>query len=532
MKQVASPSSGLQEGFLSNLRYDLPAGLVVFLVALPLCLGIALASGAPLFSGVITGVIAGVLVGFLSGSNLSVSGPAAGLTTIVASAIVTLGSFEAFLCAVFLSGIFQILFGALRAGPLAGLFPTSVIKGMLVAIGLTIFLKQIPHALGGKADFHDEMGFYSLTSQDNAVGEISRALVSVSPSAALISFLSLALLLFWNSPAAKKIKLTAYLPGPLATVILGAVLNQIFHLHFPGLALTAQDGHLVELPSIASAGDLLKELSFPLFSALWSKTVWVTAFTIAVVGSLETLLCIESTDKMDPFRRISDNNRELFAQGIGNVLCGLVGGLPMTSVIVRSSANIYAGGRTRMSSVFHGAILLACVLLIPGLLNLIPLASLASVLLVVGYKLAHPDVFKRMFRLGADQFLPFIITVFAILFTDLLSGVLVGLVAGIGTVLKASYYSAITVAEGSTHTLIRFTKDVTFVHKLRLKKALRGINGGTKVIFDGTRVMFIDYDIYELIEDFQQTAPLRNIEIELRGMENKRFALFGPNVKE
>ncbi len=520
---MAPATNELKPGIWNNLRYDLPSGLVVFLVALPLCLGIALASDAPLFSGVITGVIAGVLVGSLSGSQLSVSGPAAGLTTIVASSIHSLGGFEAFLCAVFLSGVFQVLLGALRAGALAGLFPVSVIKGMLVAIGITIILKQIPHAVGGQADFDDEMGFYSLTGQDNALGEISRALLTLSPSAVVICLASLLLLIYWESPAAKKLKLTSYLPGPLATVVLGAVLNEIFHLHFTGLGLTAEDGHLVQLPAIASVGDLLHELSFPDFSHFGSKGVWLAGMTIAAVGSIETLLCIESTDKMDPYRRMSNNNRELIAQGIGNACAGLVGGIPMTSVIVRSSANIYAGARTRMSAVFHGAILLLCVLLIPGLLNMIPLASLAAVLLIVGYKLAHPLLFKKMFRLGADQFLPFIITVLAILFTNLLTGVMVGLVVGLGVVLKASYYSAIMVIEDGDHSLIRFTKDVTFVHKLKLKKALMALKDGTKVIIDGSRAMFIDHDIYELVQDFVQTAPQRNIEVELHNMDNKRF---------
>ncbi len=518
-----SAPSELKPGIWNNLRYDLPSGLVVFLVALPLCLGIALASDAPLFSGVITGVIAGILVGTLSGSQLSVSGPAAGLTTIIAASIHNLGGFEAFLCAVFLSGIFQIALGALRAGALAGLFPASVIKGMLVAIGITIILKQIPHAVGGQADFHDEMGFYSLTGQDNALGEISRSIFTLSPTALVICLASLLLLIFWESAAGKRWKLISYLPGPLATVVLGAVLNQIFHLGFPGLGLTAEDGHLVTLPSIGSVGDLMHELSFPDFSQFWTKGVWAAGLTIAAVGSIETLLCIESTDKMDPYRRMSDNNRELIAQGIGNTFIGLVGGIPMTSVIVRSSANIYAGARTRMSAIFHGLILLICVLLIPDLLNRIPLASLAAVLLVVGYKLAHPALFRRMFTLGADQFVPFLVTIVAILFTNLLTGVLVGLVVGLGVVVKASYYSAIMVVQDGDHSLIRFTKDVTFVHKLKLKRALMAVPNGTNVIIDGSRAMFIDHDIYEMVEDFLQTAPQKNIQVSLHNMDNKRF---------
>lgn len=517
------PRTSLTPGMWNNLRYDLPAGLVVFLVALPLCLGIALASEAPLFSGVITGIVAGMVVGTLSGSQLSVSGPAAGLTVIVASSIHTLGGFEAFLCAVVLAGAFQVVLGLCHAGLLAGLFPLSVIKGMLVAIGLTIILKQIPHAVGGQGDFDDEMGFWHLTGQDNAVGEIARALYNISPSATIICISSLILLIYWESDMAKRHKYLSLVPGPLVTVVLGAFINQFFHLNFPGLGLKAEDGHLVQLPHLDSFAALVNELKFPAWEVLSKKAVWIAALTIAAVGSVETLLCIESTDKMDPFRRTSNNNRELLAQGTGNILAGLIGGIPMTSVIVRSSANIYAGARTRMSAIFHGLILLLCVFLIPHLLNLIPLASLAAVLLVVGYKLAHPSLFKKMFALGADQWVPFVVTVIAILMTDLLTGVFIGLVVGLGVVLKTSYYSAFQLIRDGNDALIRFTKDVTFVHKVKLKRMFTELKPHSKVVIDGHRAMFVDYDILELIEDFAASAADRSIQVEIRNLDNKRF---------
>lgn len=516
-------ANAFQPGFKNNLRYDFPASIVVCFVSLPLCLGIALASGAPLFSGILTGVIAGILVGFLSGSALALSGPAAGLALIVASSIPKAGGFEAFLCAVCLSGIFQILLGILRAGAITSLVPVSVIRGMLVAIGITIVFKQIPHAVGGRAEFNDVMGYWDFLNSDGVFGETARALNTFSPVAVLICALSLAVLAYWDRQHTKQIRFFQYLPGALVVVVMGALINQVFHFHFPGLGLTAQDGHLVEMPRIESWSSLIEYLSFPDFSALARPSVWIAAIMMTAIGSLETLLCIESIDKMDPFRRTSDNNRELVAQGVGNLAVGLVGGIPMTAVVGRSTANIYAGGRTRTSAVLGGVLLALFVLLIPELINLIPLASLAAVLIAVGTRLAHPDIFKRVYAKGWDQFLPFIVTVIAILFTNLLTGVLVGLAVGLGIVVKMSYYSALTVVKDRDHTMIRFSKDVTFVHKTSLKNALHAVPAGTKLWIDGSQAYFIDQDIYELLEEFSHSAEERGIEMVLHGMNNKRF---------
>lgn len=515
--------TALQPGLLNNLRYDIPAGVVVSLVGLPLCLGIALASDAPLFSGVITGVIAGIIVGMLSGSELSVSGPAAGLAVIVASAIKHLGSYEAFLCAVVLSGIFQIALGALRAGNLTSLFPVSVIKGLMVSIGITIILKQIPHAVGGIADFHDDMGVWDITGHDNIVGEIARSLLTFNSGAVLICLLSLVLLRLWETDAIRRTRWLGNIPGPLVAVVSACLLNQFFHLGFPGLGVTAEDGHLVNLPNITSLAGFFNELSFPDFRGLETKAVWVAALAITAVGSIESLLCMESTERMDPFQRTSNNSRELIAQGTGNILAGLAGGIPMTSVIVRSSANIYAGARTRMATITHGVILLLCALLIPHILSLIPLASLAAVLIAVGYRLAHPHRFVKMYEQGLDQFLPFMVTVVAVLLTNLLTGVLIGLAVGLIVVVKASYYSAITFVRDGDHALIRFTKDVTFVHKLKLKQLLHSVPAGSKLFIDGSRAMFVDADIYEMLEEYGITAKQRDIELEMVHLSNKKF---------
>jgi MFS superfamily sulfate permease-like transporter len=519
-------SSKLESGVLKNLRYDLPAGLVVFLVALPLCLGIALASNAPLFSGVVSGIIAGIVVGLLSGSPLSVSGPAAGLTVIVASSINQLGSFELFLCAVFLSGILQMLLSVAKAGHLGGLVPNSVVKGLLVAIGLTIILKQIPHLVGGRGDFGDESGSWHLAGQDNVFGEIIRSILTLNPAALSIGIASVALLVFWESPTARKWKIAAWVPGPLLTVIFGIAANEVFQLHFPSLALSASDGHLVELPHLSSFSDLVSVLNFPSFSGLFSLPVWTVAVTIAAIGSLETLLCLEATEKMDPFHRRTSNDRELFAQGVGNLLAGLLGGIPMTSVIVRSSANVFAGGRTRMAAIYHGVLLLLSALLIPNVLNLIPLASLAAVLIIVGFKLAHPKVFKHYFQLGASQNIPFLVTIVAIMATNLLTGVVIGIIVGGIVTLKSSYYSALTVVQEDDHTLIRFAKDVTFVHKTALKDILAKIPDGSRVYIDGTHALFIDQDIYDIVADFERIGLERGIHLEKHNLDNKRFHFF------
>jgi MFS superfamily sulfate permease-like transporter len=510
----------LEPGWKANLKHDLPAGLVVYLVALPLCLGIALASGAPLFAGIIAGVVGGIVVGALSGSEVSVSGPAAGLAVIVADGITSLGAFEIFLVAVVVAGLIQIVLGVLRAGVVGDWVPNSVIKGMLAGIGIVIFLKQIPHALGRDADFEGDLAFSQFFDGKNTFTEIVAAFMSASWEAVVITGVGLIILIAWQSPAIKDRAWASYLPGPLVAVLLGVALNQLFLATGVGY-LSAAEGHLVELPTMAGSGGLGGLLVFPDFSAIASPEVLTLALTLAAVGSIETLLSVEATDRLDPFKRISNTNRELVAQGIGNSVSGLLGGIPVTSVIIRSSTNIYSGGRTRMSPVFHGVLLGSTVLLVPGLLNMIPLASLAAILLVIGYKLASVSVFKAMWASGTSQFVPFIVTVSLIVVTDLLTGIAAGIVVGLYFVIRGNYHQAlVTVSEGDQH-LVRFNKDMAFVHKIQLKRHLRGIPNGATVHIDGTKSMLIDRDIWEIIDDFHKTAPFRDITVTLKNVAER-----------
>lgn len=524
METPSAPQT-LQPGFRANLRHDLPAGIVVFLVALPLCLGIALASEAPLISGLVTGALAGLVVAWLSGSELSVSGPAAGLAVVVAGAIATLGSYEAFLLALLVAGVLQVLLGALGAGVLAGFFPSSVIKGMLAGIGVIIVLKQIPHALGSDADYEGDLGFWAIGGSDNTFTDLVIAARTGLPAAIAIALGSAAILLLWGRPAIQRHRLLASVPGPLLAVIFGVVANEAIRALAPQHALQSAGGHLVNLPVPQSLAEVFQGLRWPDFGAWKNPGVYSTGLTMAVVASLETLLCIEATDKLDPFRRISSKGRELVAQGIGNSLAALLGGLPMTSVIVRSSANVYAGARTRLACFVHGVLLAAAVVAVPALLNRIPLASLAAVLILVGYKLASVKLFREMWRQGVSQFVPFVATVVAITFTDLLTGVLIGFAFGLFVVIKSNFYSAITTASDGKDLLIKFTKDVSFVNTIRLKRELAQIPDGSRVLIDGTRAFLIDHDVQELIEEFRATAPLRGIGVEVKGVEGKQYPL-------
>lgn len=520
---MTKADSSLHSGVLSNLRYDLPAGLVVFLVAVPLCLGIALASGAALFSGIVAGIIGGIVVGVLSGSEISVSGPAAGLAVIVATSIEKLGSFELFLLAVALSGVIQLIMGYLRAGIIGNYFPSSVITGMLTAIGIVIILKQVPHAVGWDKDYEGDFGFFE--SDSNTLLSLFYAFRAVQPAAVVIMLISLSLLLFWETARIKKYRILKLIPAPLLVVFLGIFINALFIFYAPDLALTSSEGHLVSLPAV-SISELPNHLSAPDFSGLFRKDVYIVALTIAIVGSLETLLSIEAADKLDPFKRISDAHRELKAQGVGNLLSGLLGGLPITAVIVRSSANVYAGARTRTSAVAHGLLLLFSVLFIPHVLNLIPLSSLACILIMVGYKLAHYGLFVRMYESGRDVFLPFIVTVLAVIFTDLLIGIAIGSMVGLFFVLRANHHSAtILVNEGDMY-LLKFNKDMSFVNKAELKTALSHVPDGARLYIDGTRSMFIDHDIYDIINDFQSSAALRGIQVELKNFHGKKLPIF------
>lgn len=521
----------LEAGTLANLRHDLPAGLVVFLVALPLCLGIALASDAPLLSGLISGAVAGLLVAPLSGSQLSVSGPAAGLTTIIAGGIATLGSFEALLAAGLWCGIIQIVLGVARLGGVAALFPVSVIKGMLAAIGIILILKQIPHALGRDRDYEGDLGFWVFEQGHhgtaNTFTELIEAVVTMSPGAVILSAVALLLILLWGRPFMAKQGWTRVVPGALMAVVSGIVINTLFVQFAPSLAATASAGHVVQIPVFQSMGEVSAQMLFPDVSRFFEPAVIQLGITLAIIASVETLLCLEATDKIDPFRRVSDPSRELTAQGIGNLATSLLGGLPMTSVIVRSSTNAYAGGRTWRAAFFHGALLVAMVVAIPTLLNQIPLASLAAVLLSVGWKLANPSVFAAMYRAGFDQFIPFMLTIVVTVFTDLLAGVVVGVVAGLVMVMLTQFVEAISVVQEGRSWLVRFTHNVSFLHKARLKAVLASIPDGADVVIDGRSADYIDRDIFDTIEDFKANAAFRNITVEGRSLGSKAFPLFG-----
>ena len=499
---------------LSNLRYDLPASLVVFLIALPLCLGVAVASGVPAFSGIIAGAVGGIVIGLFSGSQLSVSGPAAGLTVIVLNAVQSLPGFEAFLLAVFLSGIIQLLLGVLKAGLIGDFIPSAVIRGMLAAIGLILILKQIPHAVGYDKDYEGDFSFLQ-TDGKNTISELTGLFNEVLSVGAIVIFLlSMVLLNLWDSKRVKSNPYLQYVHGPLLVVILGILLNSFFTSFAPEMAIRSE--HLVSIPVAASASSFFGQFSFPDFSHIGNPQIWVTAFTLAIVASVETLLNIEAVDKIDPFKRISPTNRELVAQGVGNMASGLIGGMPVTSVIVRSSANVSSGGRTRVATIIHGLLMLLSVALIPAFLNMIPLSALAAVLIAVGYKLTKPEIFVRKWKKGHAHFYPFVITVLAILLTDLLIGVLVGLVAGSVFIVISNFKSAIVyIADGNNH-LIRFQKNLSFIHKLELKKVLMKIPDDITLLMDISKIDFVDYDNAEIINDFIDNAAVRDIKVILK----------------
>jgi MFS superfamily sulfate permease-like transporter len=504
----------MDERFATTWKADIAAGLVVFLVALPLCLGVALASGAPLASGLISGVIGGLVVALISGSQLMVSGPAAGLTAIVATALATLGSWEAFLAAVVMAGVLQLGLGAIRAGIIGYFFPSSVIKGMLAAIGIILIMKQLPYALGQTA----AASSFSEGEDGVLFGTLRSALSALTPAVLLISVASLALLTLWDKTRLKKLKV---LPGPLAVVLFGTAVNELLRASGSPLALNADQ--LVTLPfSGGGPRELFGALSFPDWSVLSQKAVYTVAVTIALVASLETLLSLEATDKLDPYKREAPANRELVAQGVGNILAGLVGGLPLTGVIVRSSANIDAGGRTRFSAFSHGVFLLVAVATIPALLNRIPLAALAAILIYTGYKLAHPRQLRTAWRIGLDHFIPFTVTIVAILATDLLVGIMIGLAAGIFFVLRANFQMAYHLQEENFHyskTLrLVLAEETSFLNKASIVHTLNGIPAGSSVEIDGTRAQYIDYDVLEIIPNFKETAKLKNVALTLVGI--------------
>ena len=514
---------------LKHWKTDVPSGLIVFLVAIPLCLGIALASGAPALSGVIAGIVGGLVVTLFSNSSLGVSGPAAGLVAIVLPAIQYLG-FQNFLLAVVLSGVIQFLLGCFRAGTIGYYFPTAVIKGMLVAIGLIIILKQIPHAFGYDKDYEGDLAFLQSDGY-NTFSELSHAIQASTPAAIIISAICLGILILWETKLIKKFSFSKIIQGPLVAVVAGIVLGLCFSA-VDSMRLSAD--HLVSLPETI-------ELTFPHFrpSEVNAETasvvseevktagitdfqavvaIFVTALTLAIVASLESLLCAEATDKLDPQRRQTDLNRELRAQGIGNFVSGLIGGLPVTQVIVRSSTNIQSGAQSRLAAFVHGLFLIVCVVAIPTVLNLIPLASLAAILFVVGYKLAHPSKFFAMYKLGWNQFLPFMITITAILFTDLLRGIGIGLVASVFFILKSNYVKSfwMNTMEEAGRTVHRMTlaESVFFLNKGDIQAALLQVEPGAKLVIDGSDTVHIDQDVIDLFNDFETNAGFQEIEVQ------------------
>ena len=504
-----------------NLKSDFQSGLVVFLVSLPLCLGIALASGAPLFAGILSGIIGGIVVGLFSNSQLSVSGPAAGLTAIILSAITSLNSYEAFLMAVIIAGVLQMILGALKAGAIANYIPSNVIEGMLTAIGIIIILKQIPHAVGYDKDNEGDFFFMESTG-NNTLSAIYDAINYSHPGSFIIFIVSLMILIAFNKISfLKKIKLV---PGALVAVIAGILMNEFFKSQASPLEIA--DDHLVRLPIAKNLNDFWGLLYFPKFDAIKNFQVWVVALTIAIVASIETLLCIEAADKLDPEKRATNPNRELLAQGIGNLFSGLIGGLPMTSVIVRTSANTNAGAKSKMSTIIHGILILVCVLTIPFIINKIPLASLAAILIMIGFKLAGPAIFKKIWSQGLIQFVPFIVTVIAIVFTDLLKGVGIGIVVSIFYILKSNLKFAYSFDKKKYHDgeeiIIQLAHEVSFLNKAAIKETLHQLPKNSVVKIDASESFYIDFDIVELIQDFEKTiAPQKNIKLEVIGMKNK-----------
>ena len=494
----------------------MPASIVVFFVALPLCLGIALASGAPLFSGLIAGIIGGIVVGSMSGSKIGVSGPAAGLAAIVLTAIGTLGSYENFLVAVVLGGIIQLLFGVLKAGIIGYYFPSSVIKGMLTGIGVIIILKQIPHFFGYDTDPEGDFAFFQVDGE-NTFSELINMVNYIKLGPTLIGLISLGILLLWGNVLSEKGKFFQIVQGPLVAVVVGII---FFVLTQSNESLAISQSHLVSVPIPDGIDSFLGQFSFPNFSAITNPEVWIVAFTIALVASLETLLCVEATDKLDPHKNVTPTNRELFAQGTGNILSGLIGGLPITQVIVRSSANIQSGGRSKMSAIFHGFLLLISVVVIPKLLNMIPLSVLSAVLLIVGYKLAKPTLFKTMYDLGWKQFVPFVVTVLGIVFIDLLYGIGLGLAVGVVVILIKSYQNSHFLhiedkSNGKHRIKMTLAEEVTFFNKATILKELDSLPRETYLELDVRKTRYLDNDIIEILDDFAFKAKERDIDIKL-----------------
>ena len=520
-----------KKNLFANLKSDLPSGLVVFLVALPLCLGIALASGAPFFSGIISGIVGGIVIGALSNSPLSVSGPAAGLAALVMGALVSIGDYSLFLCAVLIAGILQILLGLAKLGGIANYIPSSVIKGMLTSIGILIIAKQIPHAFGYDKDDKGNITELLPYGQED-LHELLQPLLHIEVGVFLICLLSIIIMVLWEKPFIKKrIK---FVPGALVAVIVSVIINEIWIR--TGSVLAVQNEHLVQIRVAKSAGEFFSFFTLPDFNGFLNSSVIVYGVIIALIASLETLLSIEAIDNLDPQRRVTNTNRELFAQGVGNTVAGLVGGLPVTSVIVRSSANVNSGAQSKLSTIIHGTLLLVSIILIPALLNMIPLSSLAAILLITGYKLAKPSVFKNFWSAGKYQFVPFIVTVVVIIAVDLfkaipvlsgkglLVGVLSGIVAAIGGILygnlKNSYFFHKEKHHEGDTIRMRLSEEVSFLNKAAIRQTLDHMPENSTVVIDASGTSYIDFDVLELIKEFRDIkAPLKDIQLQLVGFK-------------
>jgi MFS superfamily sulfate permease-like transporter len=494
----------------THLGDNLSASIVVLLVALPLCVGIALASGTPIFSGIIAGIIGGIVVGQLSGSQLSVSGPAASLTFVVSAMLIKLGSFETFLLAVLIAGAFQIIFAFLKGGIVGDYIPNAVIKGMVAAIGIILMMKQIPHLLGYDADFEGDESFLQ-DDHNNTITTILTAIKFLTPMSVLIGAVSMVLLILWERFNSRSSKWIHYVPGPLVVVVVAVGLNTFGAEILQMMPL--EQKHLVSLPVAKNLYEFISFFTFPNFHEIGNQQVWAAGFMLAVIASLETLLGIEAIDKLDPLKRVTPSNKELKAQGIGNIISGLIGGLPITSVIVRSSANVSAGAKTKQSTIFHGVLILIGAALIPFILNKIPLSAIAAILIVTGYKIARINLFKEMFKKGLNQFIPFCITIIAILFSNLLFGIAIGIIISIIFIIRGNFKSAILMIQDNNQYLIRFRKDITFLNKAIIKQKLESIPNNSYVLIDIRKADFIDKDVVDEINDFLCHVHLKNISV-------------------
>ena len=516
-------TSTFKKGIFSHIKTDISAGVVVFLIALPLCLGISLASGAPLFAGIIAGIIGGIVVGLLSGAQINVSGPAASVALVFLTAITTLGSYEAVLTAALVAGIFQIILGYIRAGTIAYFFPSSMIKGILASIGLILIINQVPHAFGYTGDRlfgRTEHGLY-----ENIVGAFSYVASNISVGATIITLISLVIIFIWDWPSLKKHTFFKLVPSALIAVIVSILINQLYTRSFPGLVLSGKS--LVQLPEAGSFSEFFSFFTFPDFSALTNPQLYQVALSITFIASLESLLSTEAGDKLDPYKRKTSTNRELKAQGIGNIISSAIGGLPVTAVIVRTSANVMAGGRTKLSTIMHGSIMLLCVVSIPKVLNMIPLPALSAVLFVVGYRLTSFSLFRQMYRLGKRHFIPFIATILAVLFTNLITGIMIGGGVAIFLILRDNYKTPFFIDRRNHHEgekiYLTLSEEVTFLNKASIMLTLDHVAPNSEVVIDASRSVNIDDDVLEILHEFKSNAQYKNITITTIDMD-RHFA--------